>query len=461
MVDYRDVSFWLETSGDDVTARPALDGSARADVAIVGGGYTGLWTALYLLRDDPTLRVVVLEAETCGFGASGRNGAWCAPGLNIGLRLLERRHGRDAARAVHRATFDAVHEVGRVTNEEGIDAGFHLGGALTVGRGPHQEPSLQSEYEELVRYGFGDRYRLLDSDELRERIRIDGARGAVHTPECAVIHPGRLVRGLAHAVERRGGVIHEGTRVTDVRPGPPTAAVVTERGEVRARSVIMATEAYLSQMRRFHRAVLPVWSLIVLTEPLSDADWAEIGWADRECVSSFRLSIDYLSRTEDGRILFGGRGAPYRFGSPIRREFDRHEPTHEMLRSFVRAWFPRLADVRFSHAWGGPLGMNRDWMPSFRYDPRSGIGRIHGYIGHGVSTANLAGRTMRDLILERETDLTALPMANHRSRFWEPEPFRWLGVRFTQRGLAWVDARAERTGRPPSGRTPPEIIARH
>ncbi|HET7677547.1 MAG TPA: FAD-dependent oxidoreductase [Candidatus Limnocylindrales bacterium] len=458
--DYRGVSYWLESCGDDLTPRPSLEGTLDADVAIVGAGYTGLWTAFYLLRAEPSLRVVVLEAEIAGFGASGRNGAWCDSGLNVSLGLMEKKFGFEQARAAHQLTFEAVDEVGRATAEAGIDAGFHKGGELAVARGRQQLPSLDHLYQEYVRFGFEDRYRLLDRDQLNDRLHIADALGAVNTDECAVIHPGRLARGLARAVERLGGTIFERTPVLEYRAND-LPRVRTPGGEVRARYLVLAGEAYLTRMSRLHRALLPVYSLIVLTEPLDEATWRQIGWQNRECVQSFRLSIDYLSKTEDGRILFGGRGAPYRFGSPIRDAYDRHAPTHEMLRNMCREWFPMLKDVRFTHAWGGPLGIPRDWMPTMSLDRRSGVGRAGGYTGHGVAMTNMAGRTMTDLILERRSALTEMPWVGHRSPSWEPEPFRWIGVRFTQEGLRLVDARAERTGEPPSGRTLPELIARH
>ena len=204
---------------------------------------------------------------------------------------------------------------------------------------------------------------------------------------------------------------------------------------------------------------MPLYSLIVLTEPLSDAQWAEIGWARRELLASTRLSIDYLSRTEDGRVLFGGRGAPYRFGSPIRDAYDRHGPTHELLRRFVREWFPPLAGVGFTHAWGGPLGMPRDWHPTIEHDPASGIAGARGYTGHGVSTSNLAGRTLADLIRGVPSPLTELPLVGHRSPDWEPEPFRWLGIRYTQWAMGRLDRRIDATGRPPTGHSLAERIA--
>jgi glycine/D-amino acid oxidase-like deaminating enzyme len=258
-------------------------------------------------------------------------------------------------------------------------------------------------------------------------------------------------------------VIHEGTTVTAVRPRDVSgrAALTTDRGDVRASVVVLAGEAWLTELPGLRRQLTPVYSLIVLTEPVSDAAWAEIGWRDRQLVASTRLSVDYLSRTEDGRILFGGRGAPYRLGGRIRPEYDRHDATHERLRGFVREWFPVLRDIRFTHAWGGPLGMPRDWHPTMAYDPVTGIATSRGYIGHGVSTTNLGGRALTDLITGVASDITSLPLVNHRSRSWEPEPFRMLGIRYAQWALGRLDERIARTGEPPTGRSFAERIASH
>jgi glycine/D-amino acid oxidase-like deaminating enzyme len=460
---WRATSFWLETAGDDLTPRPSLDGSTDADVAILGAGYTGLWTAYYLLRSDPSLRVVVVEGEIAGFGASGRNGSWCAPDLNISASRLARLHGDDAVRRIVQATYDAIDEIGRACSEERLACGFHRGGELLVARGPQGLPALDATLRENERFGFGDRWRRLEGAELDARIRIARAVAAVYSPNAAVVHPGRLVRGLARLVERLGGRIVERTPVSTVRRarGGLPAALVTPLGEVRAPVVVLAGEAYLTRLAPLHRQLVPIYSLIVLTEPLSDRQWQEIGWANRECVASTRLSVDYLARTEDGRILFGGRGAPYRFGSPIRDEYDRHGPTHAMLRDFVRAWFPSISDVRFTHAWGGPLGMPRDWHPTIVLDRSGGIATARGYLGHGVAMANLAGRTLAELIRDERTERTELPLVGHRSPNWEPEPFRWLGLRYTQWALGRVDRRAESTGRPPTGRSLAEWLARH
>ena len=460
MRDYASVSFWLETCGDDLTPRPSLDGSTEADVAILGAGYTGLWTAYYLLRQQPSLRVVILEREIAGFGASGRNGAWCAPGLNISLSRLERLHGREAARRTYAAVADAVDEVGRVALQEGMDIEWRRGGELIVARGPHETPALAASLRELQTFGLADGAELLDAPALDARIRVRRGAAALFTPDAAAFHPARLARGLARVVERMGATIFERTEVTDYREGR-RPLLSTARGEVRARVAVLAGEAFLTQLPRLHRALIPIWSLIVLTEPLPDSVWAEIGWSGHELIGSPRQTVVYLSRTADGRILFGGRGAPYRFGSPIRDEYDHHEPTHDLLRAAACDWFPQLRDARFTHAWGGPVGVPRDWHPTIAYDERSGIATARGYVGHGVAPSNLAGRTLAELITGERSERTELPLVGHRSPNWEPEPLRWLGVRFAQAALERVDRTAERTGRPPSGRSIGEWLARH
>jgi glycine/D-amino acid oxidase-like deaminating enzyme len=460
MKPYASYSYWLETCGDDLTPRAALEGPIEADVAILGAGYTGLWTAYYLLKRRPGLRVVILDKEIAGFGASGRNGGWCSGKLHLGIDNMIGRFGVDAARRVQEALFDTVDEIGRVCAAEGIDAHYVKSGALFVARFPYQVPEMR-EYASLFGHiGFGERVKVLSADELARRVRVRGALGAYWSPDYASLHPGRLVRGLARAVERLGGRLFERTPVTDVVPGPP-AVLRTPAGDVRASAVVLAGEAYLCRLPRRRRTLLPIYSLIVLTEPLSESQWDGIGWRQRECLCSFRLTVDYLTRTADGRILFGGRGAPYHFASGIADAYDHDAPTHALLRAMTREWFPGLEDVRFSHAWGGPIAVPRDWTPAFTWDPRSGVATASGYTGSGVAGSNLAGRTLADLITGGDTPLTRLPFVNHRSPLWEPEPLRWLAVRYIQKAYARLDERGERTGRAPDGTSLAERFAGH
>ena len=413
-----------------------------------------------MLQKQPSLKIALVEKEIAGFGASGRNGSWCTCHFPASLGAIAKHHGREKALALYRAMAGAVDEVGRVAAAEGFDIHFNKGGAMTVARGPHQLPSVRETHAEYEGLGLGDRVQLLSKAEADARVKIAGVHGAVYYRDAAMIHPGRLVRGLARAVERRGATIYEQTEVTDFTAGKKPA-LHTARGDVRAKTIVLAGEAYLTRLSKLRRVLVPVYSLMTLTEPLSAADWAEIGWKNRECVDSSRLTIEYISKTIDGRILFGGRGAPYHFGSRIEDEYDRHEPTIKMFRQNVRNWFPRLKDARFSHAWGGPLGAPRDFMTTMSYDPALGCATARGYVGNGVATTNLSGRVLADLITGTKSEITTLPCVNHRSPNWEPEPFRFLGVHYVQRAYWKIDQKAERTGIAPSGKTLAERLTRH
>jgi len=302
---------------------------------------------------------------------------------------------------------------------------------------------VQSSHAAYDRLGLADRFRLLSAAECAERVRITKVHGGLYTKESASIHAGRLVRGLAAAVERRGGLIYENTEVTGVRDGTD-ARLTTPAGELRAkRTIILAGEAYLTRLRRFHRVLLPMYSLISLTEPLTESQWARIRWRNHESLASNRSTVDYLTRTADGRILFGSRGAPYRFASRISNDQDIHEPTHSRIHQAVVEWFPSLRGIKFTHNWGGPVGVPRDWMPAVFFDADARIAMILGYTGQGVATSNLSGRLLASLVNESSPELGKLPLAQRRSPNWEIEPLRWLVVRYTQKAFMSIDEAAE------------------
>jgi glycine/D-amino acid oxidase-like deaminating enzyme len=285
---------------------------------------------------------------------------------------------------------------------------------------------------------------LLDAAEARAVLNASGVRGATYTPDCAALHPARLVRGLARLVEEtRGGRIHEHSRVVSVEPG----RVRTERGSVKAGVVVRATEGYTASLPRHARTLAPVYSLVIATEPLPEEVWDEIGLRRRETFSDHRNLIVYGQRTVDGRMVFGGRGAPYHFGSRVRPEFDRDPRVFAALWATLREMFPAVAGARVTHAWGGALGVARDWCASVGLD-RDGLAWAGGYVGDGVATTNLAGRTLRDLILGRDTSVTRLPWVGHHSPRWEPEPLRWLGVNAGLRVIHLADLEEGVTGRP-------------
>jgi glycine/D-amino acid oxidase-like deaminating enzyme len=414
-------------------------------VAIVGAGYTGLWTAYYLAREDPKLRIAVLEKEIAGFGASGRNGGWCSALFAASRDKVAARHGREAAVALQREMFNTVDEVGKVAAEEGMDVHYDKGGTLTLATAPAHVERIRGEAEEERSWGFAEEdYRWLGPDEAAGRIAVRRCLGALYTPHCAALHPARLVRGLARAVERRGVKLFEDTPALELRPG----RVLTPNGRVKAEVVVRATEGYTPRLPGFERAVIPVYSLMIATEPLGDAFWNEVGWGRRETITDGRHLIIYAQRTADGRIAFGGRGAPYHFGSRIEDRFDREPRVFADLRRSLVGLFPQAGSARVTHRWGGPLGIPRDWFSSVGLDRHAGFAWAGGYVGDGVGTSNLAGRTLADLILRRDTPIARLPWVDHRSRTWEPEPLRWLGVNTVLRTMASADRAESRTGRP-------------
>jgi glycine/D-amino acid oxidase-like deaminating enzyme len=405
----------------------------EADVCIVGGGYTGLWTAWGLLTAEPGLRVAIVEAEFPGFGASGRNGGWLS-GLLPGNRdlLAAGPGGRDGVIALQRQLIGAVGSVVQVCEEEGIDADVHLGGTLAVARTGPQMARLRKAVDTDAQWGLGpEDISLLDRAEVDARVRVAGARGGVFSPHCARVQPAKLARGLGSAVARRGAAVYERSPVESISP----RRVATRGGSVSAPWVVLATEGYTAGLPGQHRRLLPMNSSMVVTAPLTAAQWEAVGWSGCEAVRDGAHVYVYLQRTADDRIAIGGRGVPYRFGSRLGHSGDTHAKTVAGLASVLRSMFPAASEtIQVEWAWSGVLGVARDWCPSVGVTawPGSSLGglaRAGGYVGDGVATSHLAGLTLADLILGRTTARTALPWVGHRCRQWEPEPLRWFGVR--------------------------------
>jgi glycine/D-amino acid oxidase-like deaminating enzyme len=386
----------------------------------------------------------VLEKEIAGFGASGRNGGWCSALFPRSAASLERTHGRDAALAMRRAMVATVDEVGRAATQAGIDADYVKGGTIGYARSRVQLASARAEVEEAAAYG-------VDSLELwgPERVKAAGALGAAFDPACARLHPAKLVRGLAAAVEGRGATIAEQTGVLDYRPG----RVETANGVVTCDRLVIATEGYGATLRATKRRVLPLYSLMIATEPLPDAFWDEIGIAHGQTFADFRHLVIYGQRTADNRFAFGGRGARYHWGSAIRPEYDRVHRVFDHLRRTLGELFPvldsaRFRDVGVTHRWGGPLGVPRDWHATASYDPAKRVAWAGGYVGDGLSTTNLAGRTLADLMTGADTELTRLPWVNHHSPTWEPEPLRFAGANAGLLATQFADIEERVTKRP-------------
>lgn len=454
------ISFWYATDRTAPTTPPRapLTADATADVVIVGGGYTGLWTAYYLKTAAPDLRVTVLEQKFCGYGASGRNGGWLYNGI-AGRDRYAALHGHQAAQRLQQAMNDTVTEVIDVAAKEGIDADIHRGGVLEVARTPAQLTRLKAFHAAEIAFGETDR-ELHDATATRARIDIADAVGSSWSPHGARIHPLKLARGLAAACERLGVVIHESTPVTEIAP----RRAVTPYGTVRAPYVLRCTEGFTAALKGHKRAWLPMNSSMIVTAPIPESTWQQLSWSDSALLGDMAHAYMYAQRTADGRIAIGGRGVPYRFGSRTDNDGRTQPATIDSLRDLLFSFFPVLTGTEITHAWSGVLGVPRDWCATVTLDAATGLGWAGGYVGSGVATANLAGRTLRDLVLGDTTDLTTLPWVNHRVRRWEPEPFRWLGVQTLYAAYRQADRHETATHTPtttPLARLADRISGRH
>ncbi|MHB1166188.1 MAG: NAD(P)/FAD-dependent oxidoreductase [Candidatus Nanopelagicales bacterium] len=434
------VSLWWQQIGMRERFAP-LVGDAECDVCIVGGGLTGLWTAYYLAKARPDLRITILEAEFAGYGASGRNGGWLAPSLSGSAARYGAKHGGPPAyERLHHEAARTVDEVIAVCDAEGIDADILRSGLLLAARNGAQVKRLRSalatEPEAIP----------LNAEEFRSRIRVDGVQGGAFEPHYARVQPAKLVQGLTRVVLDLGVTIHENTRVMAIDPHE----AVAQRGKVRARYVLRCLEGYSATIRGHRRTWLPLNSAMITTEPLSEEQWSDIGWSGHELLGDVANVYFYAQRTADDRIAIGGRGVPYRFGSRVDVDGRTQRRTIASLRRTLDEIFPSLRGVAVTHAWCGVLGVPRDWCASVGLDERTGRGWAGGFVGSGLAATNLAARTLRDLVLGDATPLTSMAWTDSPSRRWEPEPLRWLGVSSTyalSRQADWLEARTNRPSR--------------
>lgn len=421
----RPISFWHESIANEFTHRDSITSDIESDIAIVGAGYSGLWTAYYLKIMNPNLRIVVVESQSIGFGASGRNGGWCTGFLPVTLSELSDQHGRQAAIDMYRESFATVNEVERVLFQENIDCDFQKGGTINGATNVVQQSRVIDEVREFKSFGFTESdIRMLSLEESQQRINVNGLVASSFTPHCAAIHPAKLVVGLAQAVERLGVRIYENSPVRAINKHE----LLLNHYRVRADVVVRATEGFTSQLAKHRRTLVPLYSYMVATEPLSVAQRQEIRWNNRETYHDARNMIIYVQITRDGRVAFGGRGAPYHFASRVKPEYDLDTLIHDRIISAMHEVFPVTREVPVSHRWGGPLGVPRNWHPSVNYDPKTSMASLGGYVGNGVASTNLAARTLAHLITGENHPLTNLAWVNHPSRRWEIEPLRYIGV---------------------------------
>jgi glycine/D-amino acid oxidase-like deaminating enzyme len=410
-------------------------------VAIVGGGYTGLWTALALREREPSLRIVVLEADECGFGPSGRNGGF-VHGYWSHLPRLRTRFGDEGARAVARASEAILSGIRAFCERRNADVWLRQGGMLLVSTSPSQDESVDREAAAAREMGVPDEAQPLTADEVGRRIRSPRFRKGVFTPNCATIQPARLARALRAAVLDEGIELHEHTRVTDVRPG----VLETATGRVRAEEIVMAVNAAAAGWKPLSRQLTVFGSYVVLTEPVPEL-LEEIGWTGGEAVFDGRMFLHYFRTTTDGRVLMGSGSGPIGFGGRIDARFTEDIPSAGRAEQGLRVLLPGLADARVTHSWGGPIDVSSDHLPFFGTVPGSRLHYGAGYSGNGAGPSWLGGQILARLVLRVDDELTRLPLVTRRVPKLPPEPIRRLGGGLVRASILACEEAEERGGR--------------
>ena len=433
MIKQNNISFWVKSLIADDSPLLSLKGeetlllNSTFDIAIVGGGLTGLWLAYYLQQAAPSLAIAIFEKEQVGFGASGRNGGWLSREVPIEAVSLLKRSGITKAdiTALYDEMEAAVTAVIQIAEKEGIECDIATGGVLTIATNPAQRSRFSSD---VLRASES----ILSKEEVRARINIPSAIAGHYDAIGARIHPLKLLLGLKQLLLARGVKIFENRKVSSISSGSLMVREGIDEIEVYAKKIVSCIEAYSQPLLR-HRKVIPINSSIIVTEVISAARWEKIGWGGCELLADDAHHFFYAQRTFDNRILVGGRGAPYQFGGKDAGNGALDAKTQELLLARLHELFPWEA-FKIDYAWKGSIGVTRDWCATVTYDAQTGLGQIFGFVGSGVTTTNLAGRTMADRLLGKQSALTKLPWNDHESPCWEPEPLRWLAIQ----GMYWL-----------------------
>ena len=417
---------WIEADRSPVSPTSL---SSNYDVAIIGGGFSGSWSAYHLKKLDPSLKIAIFEAKVLGYGASGRNGGWASSEYPVHKESLVKRIGEGLTTLLFEALDQSIDEIGEFSKSHS-EVGFVKSGSFYFARNQAQLSRLKSKAD------GGNLW--LNSREVKERLNVTGALGGVLNPSCATVHPFNLVMALATHLQSKGVSIFE-----DSWASPVSGGVLVNSTFIKAPAVIQATEAFGAPGREF----IPLYSLMVATEPLNESIWEEIGNSERFTFAENSHMVNYAQRTIDNRIAIGGRGATYPFASKLQESKESTVKVHETLRSLLRSWFPILRDVNFTHSWGGAVAITRDWEPYLQWDPNSGFGRLGGYAGDGVTMSYLAAKILAHEILDVKNELRNLHFVNRKIRKWEPEPIRYLGVNTLVKLSGIADAEERITGR--------------
>lgn len=436
-------SLWADQANLGVEY-PKLDSNETFDVCIIGGGFTGLWTAYWLTELSPNLKIAIVEAEYVGFGASGRNGGWFSALFPSDMDKIAKRSNPEMAIALQREMNENVLRSGEVISKLGIDCGWAYEGSLNIPRNQAQLLRATAEIEYWRRWGFDENdYRFISQRDFENQYQFTNQLGAVYTPHCARVQPAKLVKGLAKEMVKRGVKIYENSPVTNFG----SREVAANGFRINCEWVIRATEAYTSRFKKYSRDVIPVYSLMIATEPLPDEVWNQIG-LNGETFADLRHLLIYGQRTADNRFAFGGRGAPYHFGSKISADFDQNPKVHLEIRKVLDEIFPMIRDFKTTHTWGGPLGIPRDWYARVDIDHESKIASGGSYVGDGVGTSALAGLTIAESISAIDSHRQHLPWINLKKRNWEYEPIRWIGANVGLRVMGLADVEEKITNKP-------------
>jgi glycine/D-amino acid oxidase-like deaminating enzyme len=438
MEDLASRSYWLGL--DEYVANGPLRGDSRADVALIGGGFTSLWAAYLLLNEHPDLDVAILEANAVGYGASGRNGGFVMTLVHRSLARLAERVGDAEARKMYLAAKQAIEHIGKTVEGEAIACDLQPNGLIVVSDGPPQDRLIELEVKTAQRLGLGDDFTFLDRNAAQERIHSERIRCGFREETCSLINPARLARGLKRVVERLGARVYEGTPVLSWEEREDRVRLRTAHGSVSADRALVAGNAYVTAWQPTRDSILPFYSYICLTRPLREAEWGRIGWTGREGVEDKRSALHYFRPTIDGRILWGGRDPTFHPDGPKAR-YDRDDRVFRRLRESFEWFFPQLRDVPFEHRWGGPIAITGDFLPAVGWfdEARRRVAFAYGYNGHGVAISNVAGHAIADLFADRQSEWTDLPIVGRRAPNLGPRALRDMLVRLTLKAQIRAD----------------------